>query len=260
MTRTVRDLELFLEATAGYDAGDVMADPVPAGRIADAQLRKMRVGYFEQEDEVPITAETRSAVNAALEALREQGFDVVPFRLKDLSEVRRVWWTFFTLAGATLLRQMYAGHEDAMGPILSEFMEIAAPELPLTGEQLLGAWLRRDELRSQMMAQMQEVPVFITPVCSIPAFRHRERRWNVNGKTVEYLDAMSYTQWFNVLGNPCVVVPVSQSSEGLPIGIQIVSLPWQEHLALAVAGRIEQKFGWKQPPLVTAAAMPAARA
>ena len=139
-----------------------------------------------------------------------------------------------------------------MGPILREFMEIAAPELPLTGDRLLHAWLERDQLRSQMMVHMQEVPVFITPVCSVPAFRHRERSWNVEGKAVDYFDAMSYTQWFNVLGNPCVVVPVSQSREGLPIGVQIVALPWQEHVALGVAKHIERNFGWKQPPLVVA--------
>jgi Asp-tRNA(Asn)/Glu-tRNA(Gln) amidotransferase A subunit family amidase len=108
-----------------------------------------------------------------------------------------------------------------------------------------------------MMVQMQEVPVFISPVCSIPAFRHGERSWVINGKTVEYFDVMSYTQWFNVLGNPCVVVPVGQSNEGHPIGVQIVARPWQEHIALGVARHIEQHFGWKQPPLVTSASLPA---
>jgi Asp-tRNA(Asn)/Glu-tRNA(Gln) amidotransferase A subunit family amidase len=252
MTRTITDLEIFLEATAGPDSGDVMADPVPLERVPEEQLRKLRIGYFEQQDEIPVTADTRNAVREVAQALREQGFEVVPFQLNHLSDVRRVWWTFFTLGGATLLREMYAGREDEMGPILREFMEIAAPELPLTGDRLLHAWLERDQLRSQMMAQMQEVPVFITPVCSVPAFRHRERSWNVEGKAVEYFDAMSYTQWFNVLGNPCVVVPVSQSCEGLPIGVQIVARPWQEHIALGVAKHVERNFGWKQPPLLAA--------
>ena len=253
MTRTITDLEIFYEAIAGPDAGDVMADPVPVDRVSSDQLRKLRVGYFEQEEDVPVSSETRKAVRDAARTLHEQGFEVIPFRLKDLGEVRQVWWTFFTLGGATLLRQMYAGREHEMGPILRDFMAMAAPELPLSGERLMGAWLRRDQLRSQMMEQMQEVPVFISPVCSIPAFRHRERSWTVEGKTVEYLDAMSYTQWFNVLGNPCVVVPASQSREGLPIGVQVVARPWQEHVALGIAKHIEHSFGWKQPPLAVTA-------
>jgi Asp-tRNA(Asn)/Glu-tRNA(Gln) amidotransferase A subunit family amidase len=257
MTRTIVDLELFFEATAGADAGDVMADPVPLQRLEAADLRKLRVGYFEQEDDVPVTTETRQAVSDAAEALSAQGFELVPFRLQDLKEVRRVWWTFFTLGGAMLLRQMYAGRAREMGSLLAEFMQTASSEPPLTGERLMEAWLRRDQLRTQMMMQMQEVPVFISPVCSIPAFRHGERSWVINGKAVEYFDVMSYTQWFNVLGNPCVVVPVGQSSEGLPVGVQVVARPWQEHIALGVARHIEQHFGWKQPPLVTSASLPA---
>jgi Asp-tRNA(Asn)/Glu-tRNA(Gln) amidotransferase A subunit family amidase len=249
MTRTVDDLELMMQIMAGADAGDVGAHPVPLGQIADADLRRLRIGYFEQDDQIPATAETRAAVRDCAEALRQEGFEVVPFRLKNLDAAKDVWTAFFTQSGGMLLREMYAGHEDTMSPILREFMERAAALPSLTGERLLAAWLRRDQLRSQMMEQMQSVPVFLCPVCSIPAFRHGEREWNIDGNAVEYFQAMSYTQWFNVLGNPCVVVPAAQSKEGLPIGIQIVARPWEEHVAIGVAKYVERLLGWKQPPL-----------
>ena len=175
--------------------------------------------------------------------------------MKGLDAVRDVWTAFFTQSGGMLLREMYAGQEDVMSPTLREFMDRAAAASPLTGERLLSAWLRRDQLRSQMMEQMQTVPVFLCPVCSVPAFRHGEREWNLDGKTVEYFQAMSYTQWFNVLGNPCVVVPAAQSKEGLPIGVQIVARPWEEHVAIGVAKYVERFFGWKQPPLTSARAL-----
>jgi Asp-tRNA(Asn)/Glu-tRNA(Gln) amidotransferase A subunit family amidase len=67
---------------------------------------------------------------------------------------------------------------------------------------------------------------------------------------VEYLDAWSYTEFFNLLGNPGAVVPVSHSSEGLPIGVQIVGLPWEEEKVLAVAAVLERECGaWKMPPI-----------
>jgi len=136
-----------------------------------------------------------------------------------------------------------------MSPILRDFMDRAAALPPLTAERLLAAWLRRDQLRSQMMEQMESVQVFLCPVCSIPAFRHGERSWEIGSKNVEYFDAMSYTQWFNVLGNPCVVVPAALSNGGLPIGVQIVARPWEEHIAIGVASYVEKFSGWKQPPL-----------
>jgi Asp-tRNA(Asn)/Glu-tRNA(Gln) amidotransferase A subunit family amidase len=87
-------------------------------------------------------------------------------------------------------------------------------------------------------------------VASIPAFKHGERSWKIDGQTVQYLDAWSYTEWFNLLGMPAAVVPVGRSSEGLPIGVQIITRPWEEELALAIAAAIEEECGgWQKPPI-----------
>jgi Asp-tRNA(Asn)/Glu-tRNA(Gln) amidotransferase A subunit family amidase len=115
---------------------------------------------------------------------------------------------------------------------------------------LLDAWIQRDFLRARFFAQMQQYPILLCPVASIPAFRHGERSWTVDGKVVHYFDAWSYTEFFNLLGNPGAVVPVSHSPEGLPIGVQIVGRPWSEEQVLAVAEMLEEQCGaWKIPPL-----------
>ena len=102
----------------------------------------------------------------------------------------------------------------------------------------------------QVFAQMREYPVLLCPVAAIPAFHHGERSWQVDGRTVKYLDAWSYCEWFNLLGTPAAVVPVGKSPEGLPIGVQIVARPWQEELVLSVAEVLEEQFaGWWRPPL-----------
>jgi amidase len=72
----------------------------------------------------------------------------------------------------------------------------------------------------------------------------------VEDKTVKYLDAWSYTEWFNLLGNPGAVVPVGRSPEGLSIGVQIVGRPWEEELVLAVAAEVERECeGFRKPPI-----------
>ena len=95
---------------------------------------------------------------------------------------------------------------------------------------------------------MKRFPVLLCPVASIPAFRHGERSWQIEGKTVKYLDAWSYCEWFNLLGMPAAAVPVSHSSEGLPIGVQIVSGPWEEERALSVAEELEQILSLQRTP------------
>jgi Asp-tRNA(Asn)/Glu-tRNA(Gln) amidotransferase A subunit family amidase len=115
---------------------------------------------------------------------------------------------------------------------------------------LLDAWVRRDAARASFFAQMRRYPILLCPAAAIPAFRHGERSWQIEGKTVHYLDAWSYAEFFNLLGNPAAVVPVSHSFEGLPIGVQIVGRPWEEEQVLSVAAVLEKQCGaWKRPPI-----------
>jgi Asp-tRNA(Asn)/Glu-tRNA(Gln) amidotransferase A subunit family amidase len=251
MARTVADLRLLFEVMQGPDVGDTCAAPAPLRWPREEEVMKLKIGYFEDDGRTPVTPETRSALGTAAEALRSAGFQVEPFQPSGLEEARRLWHKYFVGAGGMLLRQMFSGRESDLSPLLKQFLEWSSAEPALTAATLLDAWIRRDTLRAQFFAQMQQYPILLCPAAAIPAFRHGERSWQIQGKTVNYLDAWSYTEFFNLLGNPAAVVPVSCSPEGLPIGVQIVGRPWQEERVLAVAEALEQKCGaWKIPTLV----------
>jgi Asp-tRNA(Asn)/Glu-tRNA(Gln) amidotransferase A subunit family amidase len=250
MARTVADVKALFEVMQGPDDGDTCAAPVPLRWPSDAEVKKLRVAYFEDDGRTPVTPETRVAVKMAAEALRRAGFQVEPYRPEGLEEARALWKKFFVVAGGMLIRPMFLGHEHDISPTLKQFLEWSAVEDQLTGESLLDAWIRRDALRADFLEQMRKFPILLCPAAAIPAFRHGERRWAVEGKTVNYLDAWSYTEWFNLLGNPAAVVPATQSSEGLPIGVQIVGRPWEEEQVLSVAAVIEREIGaWRIPPI-----------
>jgi len=238
MARRVADLKVLFEVMQGPDIGDPSAAPVPVRWPSHAELKGIRIGYFEDDGRTPVTADTRAAVRTAAEALTRAGFQVEPFRPDGLELARQLWWKFFGIAGGMLLGPMTRGHEAELSPILKEFSSWVEAEPSHTGESLLDAWIQRDAIRMQVFAQMRDYPVLLCPVAAIPAFKHGERRWQIDGKTVEYLDAWSYTEWFNLLGTPAAVVPVGQSPEGLPIGVQISARPWEEELVLSGRGRI----------------------
>jgi Asp-tRNA(Asn)/Glu-tRNA(Gln) amidotransferase A subunit family amidase len=249
MARTVPDLKLMFEAMQGLDIGDPGASPVPVHWPSASELKKVRIGYFEDDGRTPVTPETQAAVRQAAEALRSQGIEVQPFRPANLEKIRQVWWKFFGGAGGMLLGPMTRGREADLSPILKEFNGWVAAEEPHTAQSLLDAWIERDLLRIQIFEKMEKFPVLLCPVASIPAFRHGERSWQVEGKTVRYLDAWSYCEWFNLLGMPGGVVPMTKSLEGLPIGVQIVARPWEEELVLAILQVIEEARGsWRKPP------------
>ena len=250
MARTVCDLKALFEVMQGPDDGDTCAAPVPLRWPTDDDVRSLRVGYFGDDGRTPVTPETRAAVRRAAEALRGAGFQVEPFRPEGLEEARVLWKTFFVKAGGMLIRPMFKGCEHDLSPILRQFLDWSAAEPTLTGDSLLDAWIRRDTARASFLAQMRRHPILLCPAAAIPAFRHGERSWMIEGKMVDYLDAWSYTEWFNLLGNPAAVVPVNHSSEGLPIGVQIVGRPWEEEQVLAVAAALERECGaWRVPPI-----------
>ena len=250
MARTVADLKVLFEVMRGPDDGDACAAPVPLRWPVENELRKLRIGYFEDDGRTPVTPETRAAVRTAAEALRRAGFQVEGLRPEGLEEARLLWRRFFVVAGGMLIRPMFNGRERDLSPILKQFLEWSAAEPPHTAESILDAWARRDAARIHFLTQMRKYPILLCPAAAIPAFRHGERWWMIEGKRVEYLDAWSYTEWFNLLGNPAAVVPVGRSPEGLPIGVQIVGRPWEEEQVLAVAATLEGGCGaWKAPPM-----------
>jgi Asp-tRNA(Asn)/Glu-tRNA(Gln) amidotransferase A subunit family amidase len=250
MARTVADLKVLFEVMQGPDDGDPSAAPVPVRWPGRDDLKKLRIGYFEDDGRTPVTPETRAAVRTAAEALKCAGFEVEPFRPEGLEPARQLWWQFFGIAGGMLLGPMTKGRESDLSPILKQFSSWVAAEPSHTGQTLLDTWILRDVVRMQVFSQMREYPILLCPVASIPAFRHGERTWNIEGQTVQYLDAWSYTEWFNLLGTPAAAVPIGSSNEGLPIGVQIVARPWQEELVLAVAAELESQRGdWQAPTI-----------
>lgn len=243
MARTIADVKVLFEVMAGPDDGDPMAAPVPVRNPSDEDVRHLRIALFEDDGRVPVTKETRAAVRTAAAALRDAGHVVEEFLPPELEKTRTIWWNLFGRAGQVALGPLCEGREEELSPILREFIGIVKAEPRLTIEEFMATLLERDAARARFLRQMQKYPILLCPVCAVPAFSHGEREWEIESRAVGYLDAMSYCQWFNALGNPGVVVPVGRSPEGLPISVQVVGRPFEEELVLAVAQEIESQCG-----------------
>jgi amidase len=249
MARTMGDVNLLFRTLVGQDAGDPASAPIALREPGFDQLRSNTVGFFEDDGLVPVTRETREAVNSAAAALGEAGFRVEPFRPRTLKKLRQLWWKFFVQCGAMFYAPEIRGREDRLSPVFREFLSIAASAPPLTASELLDAWAELDLVRAEMLAEMSRFPVLLCPVASIPAFGHGERQWMVEGRPLDYLDAVRHTQWFNTLAAPAAVAPVGRSPEGLPIGVQIVARPFEDETALGVAAVVDAAFGYRPPPM-----------
>jgi Asp-tRNA(Asn)/Glu-tRNA(Gln) amidotransferase A subunit family amidase len=250
IARTIADVRALFEVMAGPDPGDALSAPVALKPVADPKsVAGLRVGLLESDALGKATPETDAAVKRAAGFLQSQGMIVEPFRLSGLDCALEIWWFFFGPLVAYLFRPTVEGHLDEISPILCEYLAYAAPDKPVTMDEIIENCAQRDIVRAEILRQLQNVPILLSPVSAKPAFRHGEGTYRL-GADECYRETMRHSQWLNLAGFPGATVPVGSSPEGLPIGVQIIGRPYEDELVLMVAEQIEQARGpWQPPPL-----------
>jgi amidase len=240
MARTAADLKVLFDVLAGYDCEDPFSAPVAP---REPQLTGLRVGILDQWPDTPVTAETREAVRKAARVIEGLGIPVEPFVPKGLERTPQLWWFFFAELPAQFTRELLTGREHEAHWTGTELLNRVPHDMHISSRSVVENLGTRDRMRYTLLQQMNEFPVLLTPACGVPAFRHRERRWPVDGREIELIEAMRLATPLNLLGLPGLVVPFHVTSEGLPIGVQLIGRPWDEELLLELGIRMEEARG-----------------
>jgi amidase len=121
------------------------------------------------------------------------------------------------------------------------------------------ALTQREALIGKLDAFFSEWDAWLCPVTCGAAFPHVKLKGNLDSlfKVLPVDDQiLAYNVWglthapiFNLTGNPVVVIPVGQSQNGLPIGIQVVGKRWRDRGLLGIAQQLSDVVGvWQRPP------------
>jgi Asp-tRNA(Asn)/Glu-tRNA(Gln) amidotransferase A subunit family amidase len=245
MARSARDLQLLFSVLAGYDSQDPFSAPVP---LRKPSLERLQVGVWEQFYRVPVDASIREAVSQAAGVLGEIGIPAEPFEPCGLERAPNLWWFFFGQLPARTVREMFRGREQEVHWTGSEFVYRAVEEPEPTAQDVLNNLAARDRMRAALLRQMERYPVLLTPPCGVPAFHHRQRRWDLGTKTIGLFEAMMPATFANLLGLPAVVIPFGFTPDTIPVGIQLVGRPYEEEVVLELAARLEEARGPFLPP------------
>lgn len=249
LARAVEDLGLLFDVLTG-DAFELGGEELDARRsAARAHLKGLRVGWYADDGQAPVTPETFGAVKKAAESLRGAGLMIEEWRPPCAGRATELWLSLFSRATREMVASVYEGREEDAGPTARALLRRAAQSEGLRFEDEQKAWAKRERLRAELLRRMETTPILVAPVGAVPAFRHEEaRRVEVNGQTVSTFRAFGYAQAFNVFDLPAACVPAARTREGLPVGVQIVGRPNEEESVLAAARVVEDELGGWQPP------------
>ena len=228
MARTAGDLRLLL--------GALSSDPF--GRQSQ-DLRGVRVAWYTDDGVAPVTGETARAVSAAAETLSDAGLRVEERRPPHVERGNELWLKMFSRASVVQLRKVYKGRENEGGSFVSWRLGTADKTPPPTLDEYIANWMERERLREELLRWMERTPIIVAPVGATPAYPHNTLKVTVGHATFGTFRAFSYAQTINVFDLPVVTVPAGKSNEGLPIGVQVVGLPFAEEMVLEAAAIIE---------------------
>jgi Asp-tRNA(Asn)/Glu-tRNA(Gln) amidotransferase A subunit family amidase len=197
-------------------------------RPPHSALHTWKVAFFTSDGISPVTNEIKEAVHQAAKLFEGAGFVVEEKTPPHIERSAELWRRLFLRGGLHQLKEIYEGHEEDAGGMARAILKRVG-SMKQSLDDFLSAWIERDRLRYKLMEWMGEYPLIIAPVGSVAAFEHGARRVDVDGISLNIMQAFSYCQAWNVFGFPSVCVPITKTKDGLPIGVQLISLPFSEN-------------------------------
>ena len=258
--KTVEDIAYILQAIAGYDPRDSTSVNTPVPDYTQSlkkDIKGLRIGLPKEYFIEGIDPEVERAVRDAILLLESLGAITVEVSLPMTKYAVAAYYIIAPAeAGSNLARYdgVKYGYRDKDGQTLMEMYTRTrtsgfGPEVLrriMLGTYVLSAGYYdayykkasqvRTLMRDEFVQAFKKADVLITPVCPTPAFKIGEK---VNDPLQMYLTDV-FTISTNMAGIPGMSVPCGFSSQGLPIGLQILGGHFQEETILRVANTYEQ--------------------
>ncbi|MBI77757.1 MAG: Asp-tRNA(Asn)/Glu-tRNA(Gln) amidotransferase GatCAB subunit A [Rhodospirillaceae bacterium] len=267
MTRTVRDAAILLQSMAGLDLKDTTssAAPIPDFQALIGQdLKGLRIGIPDEYRIHGTDQEILDLWDKGIKWLEDAGAEAIEV---SLPHTKYALPTYYIIAPAEASSNLarYDGMRYGLrveGSTLDEVYENTraagfGPEVRrrvLMGTYVLSAgyydayYIKAQKVRKLIAEEFSEVfkkvDAILTPTVPSAAFAQQEKTDDLLGMYLN--DVMTVPA--SLAGLPGISVPASISTDGLPLGLQIITKAFDEETLFRVAEVLEQSAGFDSRP------------
>ena len=241
LTRRVEDAALMLQVMSGYDELDPASNKTPvddfSSHIKDG-VSGLKIGLAVGSYIAEADSEVLEAVGKAAQILKEQGATIIEVNTDFLKEAALANGIMTQADGAAFHRERMKEHPDWFGPDVRLRLETGAA---FTSSEYSLARRTQAKVKRQCELLFEEYDALVLPTTPIPAPV-------LDGENaIERARQLTrFTAPFNLSGLPAISVPCGLTTEGLPIGLQIVSRAWNEARVLRAGYAFQEATQWHE--------------
>jgi aspartyl-tRNA(Asn)/glutamyl-tRNA(Gln) amidotransferase subunit A len=264
MAADVGDAALLLSVLAGHDARDSTSidAPVPdyIGNL-DQPLEGLRIGIATEHFAEGLNCEVEQAVRSAIDMYRSFGAEIREISLPHSKYAVAVYYLVAPSEASSNLARYDGVHYGHRAETYDDMIDMYATTRgegfgdEVKRRIMLGTYALssgyydayylkalkvRRLIRNDFDAAFESVDLIAGPVTPTPAFKLGEL---VDDPLAMYLNDL-YTLSANLAGLPAISIPAGQSSDGLPIGLQLMAPPLEEDRLLRAARMFERETHW----------------
>ncbi len=264
--KTVEDLALVMQVIAGNDVKDSttprVAVPDYTAALKDASVKGLRIGVPKEYFVEGLSADVEKLVRGAMSEYERMGAKLVPISLPYTKYAVAIYYIIMPAELSAnlsrydgiryglkpegeineLIDQYYMTRDQGFGQEVKRRI--------LTGTYVLSAGYFDAYYRKAMKVRtlikqdfdnaFKDVDVIMTPVSPTAAFKIGEKS---NDPLSMYLED-AFTIPASMAGVPALSIPCGFSSDGLPVGLQIISPQFSEHKLMAVGHAYQLATDW----------------
>ncbi|MGW0589569.1 amidase [Streptosporangium sp. NPDC002607] len=244
LTRGVADAALLVEVMAGPDRRDLFSlDSVWRGQDVRTGAPPLRVGWIDGLGEPAPDPEILRVARSAVRALAEAGHAVREIR-PPFEDPYPALVTILASAEAAAHASVPAGDEALIDPGRLPIIEYGRR---LRAVDLMAAQRARTRLWEQVRGWLDGFDLLAMPTVPVKPFLATEDEPDLRLDKGEpsWLGWSPTTYCFNLTGQPAISLPAGFTSEGLPVGVQLVAGWRADHTVLRAALDLERVRPWR---------------